>query len=102
MGQAPTWSLVKTRKVYRSTSGANPGQESSVDATTPATKVPCPRPSSSVGSCVQFDRSLRARQVPAQDACMMHVFDRTNPNLFGEAYDDGWLARVCNCTQYMG
>lgn len=54
----PTWSLVKTLKVYSSTSGAKPGQPPSEPPITPATKVPCPKPSSKVGSWVQFVLSL--------------------------------------------
>ncbi len=61
---ALAWSLVNTRKVYSSTSGAKPGQSASPEAMTPATKVPWPSPSSSVGSCVQLERSL-----PTQAIC---------------------------------
>lgn len=53
-----TWSLVNTLKVCSSTSGAKPGQAPSDPPITPATKVPCPKPSSSVGSWVQFVLSL--------------------------------------------
>ena len=61
MASARAWSFVKTRKVCRSTSGAKPGQSLSRLAMTPATKLPCPSPSSRVGSWVQLDRSLHPR-----------------------------------------
>lgn len=51
-----TWLSVNTRKMWRSALGANPKQ-SALDAITPATKVPWPRPSSSLLSPVQSVRS---------------------------------------------
>ena len=52
-----TWLLVKTRKICNSASGANP-RHSLLEAIMPATKVPCPNPSSNVFSFVQLVRSL--------------------------------------------
>lgn len=53
-----TWLFVKTRYIWSSASGANPRQVFPLDAITPATNVPWPRPSSKVFSLVQFVRSL--------------------------------------------
>jgi len=72
-----TWSLVNTLKVYSSTSWAKPGQLASVPPITPATKVPCPSPSSRVGSCVQFVRSL-SQTVFVQRQDSTDVFLKTN------------------------
>ena len=52
-----TWLLVKTLKIYKSASGANPIHSLWL-VITPATKVPCPSPSSKVFSLVQLVRSL--------------------------------------------
>jgi len=52
-----TWLFVKTRNTWSSASGANPRQ-SLLDEITPATNVPCPKPSSRVFSLVQLVLSL--------------------------------------------
>lgn len=53
MIQINTWLLVNTLKICKSASGAKP-RHSLLDAITPATKVPCPSPSSKVFSFVQL------------------------------------------------